>query len=540
MIATAIAAAIFLLYLGTYASIPTADGHWYLTNVERQDYRNILNTTSSLTQYLVFAIKALSTGVGLSVPTLRVIQTMNAVVAGIGAALVYETLRLLGAGAALALVAAALLGTSFGYWYFANGELQHVSLVLLLTIFYLVVRRRARNEACRWPFVMALGLINAVAVMFRQENFLFGFAAIALLSVGRPWRDLSRTALLYATGGAVGTAVLVLFMGHFVLGALSVADVLGWYVGLGQHATQRQDFQGFEAARTFDLPRLLKGQLTAFVVGTQTWADALLGRVPWSHRKVIALLALTGVGYVLMAWQAVNLWRRRRFVVDDRLAVAIACVVWLVTYKVVVHGWFWPTVTKYQVVTLPALIVLLVLAEIGRSRYRAVVALLLLIFAINAWGGILPWYRYGRMKDELAVRQARDFGSGDLFISCESGLDSIFQRGPNHLEVKNVFLRLPAKDAFGAIQKAIAQQVERNGRVYLYNFVPSAFTLIGINQSPSRGAERLEAADFERFFDGLQKVYALRPVFAYWEETKAPLYLFGERLEPFWELRARQ
>jgi hypothetical protein len=28
-------------------------------------------------------------------------------------------------------------------------------------------------------------------------------------------------------------------------------------------------------------------------------------------------------------------------------------------------------------------------------------------------------------------------------------------------------------------------------------------------------------------------------VFSYWEESKAPLYLFGERLEPFFEVGAR-
>ena len=49
----------------------------------------------------------------------------------------------------------------------------------------------------------------------------------------------------------------------------------------------------------------------------------------------------------------------------------------------------------------------------------------------------------------------------------------------------------------------------------------------------------MSARDFEAFLDELRKAYAMRSRFPYWEESKAPLYLFGERLEPFFELRRR-
>ena len=45
--------------------------------------------------------------------------------------------------------------------------------------------------------------------------------------------------------------------------------------------------------------------------------------------------------------------------------------------------------------------------------------------------------------------------------------------------------------------------------------------------------------DFEAFFDELRATYPARPVFTYWEETKVPLYLYGERLQPLWELAPR-
>ena len=547
----ALVSGVFVLYVLTYSSVPTADGYWYLSNIDRGDYAGILNTTSALTGYGFFSLKWALVWLGVPVRTLAMIQIVNALIAGAGVAVLYGTGRLLGADRLLGTLGAGLLATSFGYWYFANGEFQHASLFVLLVIFYVLVRARVRDEAPPPWLVVVLGLLNALAVLLRQENFLFGFAAVALLAVGRPWREGMKNGALYAVAGSIGTAGLVFLIGRFLRGLSTLDDFKRWYLWLFDYVEHPQDYQAFESRLVFDVPRMVKGQLTAFTVGTQAVADAVLERVEIGHTKVVALLALTALVYVLMIMLVADLWRGRRCLRGDHLAVAVACVAWLVAYKIVVHGWWWPTVTKYQVVTVPPLIVLLVLGTSAMqeaavsspgppsTRVWPVAALLVVLFAINAWGGIAPWYRYGRMKDMLAARQASEFRPDDLFISSESGLDAIFQRGSNHLEVKNVFLRLPAKDAFGVVHEAVARQLARNGHVYLYNFVPSPFTLIGINQAASRGAERLDASDFERFFATLQNAYVLRPVFSYWEETKAPLYLFGERLEPFWELRSR-
>ncbi len=79
----------------------------------------------------------------------------------------------------------------------------------------------------------------------------------------------------------------------------------------------------------------------------------------------------------------------------------------------------------------------------------------------------------------------------------------------------------------------------------MYNLVPSPFTVIGINQhmaaywSAGGRPEQVSVRDFEAFFDELRATYPARPVFTYWEETKVPLYLYGERLQPLWELAPR-
>jgi hypothetical protein len=105
--------------------------------------------------------------------------------------------------------------------------------------------------------------------------------------------------------------------------------------------------------------------------------------------------------------------------------------------------------------------------------------------------------------------------------------------------VKKEFVERPTSEALATIRQRIARQLAHGGRVFVYNFVPAPYSLIAINQSPVRGGTALSAREFEAFLDELQKTYAMRPLFTYWEESKAPLYLFGERQEPFFELSAR-
>ena len=111
--------------------------------------------------------------------------------------------------------------------------------------------------------------------------------------------------------------------------------------------------------------------------------------------------------------------------------------------------------------------------------------------------------------------------------------------GVDHLPVKDLFVRMPAPEAFAAIRAAIDDRLARGRRVFVYNLVPGPYTLVGINQAPTRVGAALQAADFQRFLESLRASYMVSPVFSYWEESKAPLYLYGERLEPFLEVRAR-
>jgi hypothetical protein len=393
-------------------------------------------------------------------------------------------------------------------------------------------------------------------MLLRQENVLFGPAVIALLCVGRPWRLAVNDALVYVAAGALGTCTAVLILGLlWVPGVKTVTDTVEWYLwAFRVHVGSTQEFQGFEHAMKFDVARVVKGQLTAFIVGTQAVVDSIRDPGLLGRAYVLGLIALTTTAYVIMAVLAVEL-RRLRGLVEARLApIAVASVVWILVYKLSVHAWLWPTVTKYQVVTVPPLIILSVLGVIAAQKSRdgarsrrltgLVAALVAVVFVVDLGGGILPWRHYGQMKAALEVRRAAEFRADDLFVSSESGIDPIFARlyrggGAQHVSVKDVFIEKPTREAFPAIRSAIDRQLAMGRRVFVYNFVPGPYSLVGINQAPTRAGTPLSARDFETFLDELRATYPVRPVFSYWEESKAPLYLFGERLEPFFEVGGR-
>jgi hypothetical protein len=553
--AAAVVAVVFILYVLTYASIPAGDGYWVLDNIDRADMELLFNPPSLLTQLGFFGLRRLADRLGLAIATLTIIQTVNAVAAGVGAALLAAIVRALGGSRLLGVLSGALLAVSFGYWYFADGELQLLSLVTLLAIFWLIARARARGD-WTWRFVAGVALLNSLAGLLRQENVLFGLAAVALLGVGRPWRRAVGDALVYATAGAVGMWTVVLGIGLlWAPGVQTATEAVQWYLWIFRvHVGSAQDFQGFEHATKFDVPRVVKGQMTAFIVGTQAVVDSIRDRALLGRAYVLGLITLTVSAYAMMTILAVEL-RRLRHLVETRLAaMAVASAVWILAYKVFVHAWLWPTVTKYQVVTVPPLIILSVLGVIAaqKSADRAgarrltglVAALVAVVFVVDLSGGILPWRHYGQMKAALEVRRSREFRADDLFISSESGIDPIFARlyrggDAHHVSVKDVFIQKPTGEAFASIREAIDRQLARGGRVFMYNFVPGPYSLVGINQGPTRAGAPIGARDFEIFLDELRMAYALRPVFTYWEESKAPLYLFGERLEPFFEVGGR-
>jgi hypothetical protein len=481
---------------------------------------------------------------GMPASTPAVLQGLNAVLAAAGVLLFFEVLALLATDVLLPISGALLLATSFGYWYFANGEIHYWGIVVLLAIFLLTLRATWRGGPQGYTLVVALGLLTAVAVAFHQENFLFGFVPVAMLLAGRPGAAPVKQAAVYTIAGSLGTAGLALAIGVLLRGVTTVEEFIRWY--FWPFFKQLQPYEQGGILGT--VSRSVKAQLTAFVAGTQVLADAAKEPTLLAHPKVIALGVMTLAVYALAAILLVQLWRRRP-ARDERRVALIGGVAWLLSYKLVLHSWFEVPSTKLHVVTLPPIILLLLLGPIAANAGRtvgsradrlqsaAVVTLLVLVVGTNVGAGIVPWIRYGHMKEALALRVEAAFRADDLFISSESGADSVFHVRGRALPLKDLF-KTASDDGFRVVSRAIRAQLDKGGRVFLYNFVPNNFTLYGIRRVAGKDSEPLTRRDFEEFVTVLRKCYRFVPVLSYWEESKMPLYLYGERLETLWELRA--
>ena len=540
---------VFMLYQVTYSSVPTSDGYTWIAHIDSGDPEQVLPAYHALPMYLLFRLKQLVARCGIAVPTLVLIQTVNAVLAGIGAVLLYSVITILEGGILLGWLGGALLAVSFGYWYFANGELHHFSLVLLQLIFLLLVRARVRGRRYGYGGLVGLGLLNALAVLFHQENFLFGITAVALLLVGRPWRRGLIDAGVYAIAGSLWMAMLATLAGLYLRGAGSVDDLRHWFFWLFYTFGEPQPY-------TLGTPwvailRMVKGQATAFIFGTQVVSDVAQAPMRPGSPVIALVLGLTLVAYGIVAVLLVTLWSQRRSMRTHWLVSAVGCATWILSYKVLLHTWFWPTAPEYHVVTLPPLILLVLLGPMIRRAQRsgpprvprwpvaAVTALLVLVAAVNFHAAMRPWYRYGQMKEVLAARFRATSRPGDFFISSESGIDSVFQRPGNHLAVKAVFTHASKDEGFVTIRTAISERLARGQRVFVYNLVPTPFTLLRMNHAAgARGSASLRAQDFEDLMVDLKRRYVTIPALTYWEESRTPLYLFGEQSDVMWELKA--
>jgi hypothetical protein len=326
---------VIVLYRMTYSSVPTSDGYTWIAHINGGDPEQILPAYHALPMYLLFKLKQLLAGYGVAAPTLALMQTVNAALAGLGAVLLYSLITILEGGMLLGWLGGALLAVSFGYWYFANGELHHFSLILLQLIFLLLVRARIQARPHGYGFLVGLGLLNALAVLLHQENVLFGFAAVALLLVGRPWRQGLIDAGVYGVAGSLGTAVLAVLTGVYLRGARSTGDLLKWFFWLFYSSAEPQPYTLGNPATA--ILRMVKGQLTAFIFGTQVVSDA--AREPMLLRSPVVPLTLgfTLVTYGIVVVLLVTLGTRRRSISAQWLVTGTGCTVWILSYKVFLH-----------------------------------------------------------------------------------------------------------------------------------------------------------------------------------------------------------
>ena len=177
--------------------------------------------------------------------------------------------------------------------------MQLLSLVVLLVIFG--CRARPPRGAGPGDSSPGSGCSNSLAVMLRQENVLFGFAAVALFTVGRRWRRAMRDALVYAVAGGPRTVDrgLLIGLGLAPLGSPTVAGAVQWYLWIsGCTGAPTQDFQGFEHATRLDGAAGGEGpDDRVHRTGTEPVVDSMRDRALLGRPYVLGLIALTVAAY---------------------------------------------------------------------------------------------------------------------------------------------------------------------------------------------------------------------------------------------------
>ncbi len=125
-------------------------------------------------------------------------------------------------------------------------------------------------------------------------------------------------------------------------------------------------------------------------------------------------------------------------------------------------------------------------------------------------------------------------------VSIESGIDSLLADRADWLQVKNLLYEESKDRGFNTIRTQIAAHLAAGHRVFVYNLLPSRWTLMGLND-PCRNLyhDRYWREDFEALVRELVARYHLVPVLRYWEESQEPFYLFGRRLQPVLKVEGR-
>ena len=94
---------------------------------------------------------------------------------------------------------------------------------------------------------------------------------------------------------------------------------------------------------------------------------------------------------------------------------------------------------------------------------RSVAVWLVALVVVNVWAAILPWRAYGQMKQGLTARFQPEVQAGDLFVSSESGIDTIFRGNPRHVGVKEVLKQKGRVEGFPIVDALIRDQLGRGG-----------------------------------------------------------------------------
>lgn len=531
-------ALILFIYCLTFSKIPTSDGATWVSTIDAGLKSEHILPTHVLNLYVLFALKIIFQFLGLPISTLGMIQVTNAVLVSLTAGLLFKISIQISSNKLIAVLAAVIFSFSFGVWFFTNGEMHYFSVPILLFIF-LLLGDRLQSNTVSMKYVMVIGILLGVAILFHLDTPFFIFVIFFMLLTRHRFQDaFQKTVLIGFISGIIWICIAILIRSNLDR-QFDIIKFFRWMLGSAVTSEGRSSFALSFA--WFNLFKTIKGQAVCIFYGSEALIDLIQNQTFIKYHQVKALSILSILYFSLFSiviLKSFVFFRKKNVYLRTYLVGALA---WVLVYNFGFNLWYAPEWTEYHIVSVPPLVILLVLGTYAfllsqkrKIAFGLLISIFLLTIGINFWFGILSWLRYNYMVYDIRAKTENLIAGDNTFLSFESGLDPIFD-SHGRIDLKGLFLENSKDKAFNLYQKIIQSKISEKGVVYGYNLIPSDFAIKKMEYR-SRATEEYEREEFEFFLNQLKSDYRFEPLFLYWGVNKNPLYLFNVEQSTFWKI----
>jgi hypothetical protein len=278
---------------------------------------------------------------------MRTVETLNALLGGCAAALVWSILRLRAQVArALALAGTGGAALSFGFWFYSvSVEVYVLPLVFLLATLLVLTSTRLTVRT-----MVVVGLLNGLAVVSHQVNVLFAVVVVTVVARGVDRATALRRIAAYGAAAASVTVAAYGAVLAFVIRPASTAVAADWFTRYAQSDGYWHFRPDAPVKAATGFARSLVGGQFAYRLEPvrERLASAFSGRSlddeeflvrNLSPVVAVMLIVLAAVGALLLLSTLVRGIRQRRDLSEPARRVVRPLVAWLVTYSAFFLVW---------------------------------------------------------------------------------------------------------------------------------------------------------------------------------------------------------